>query len=245
MRLLRSRSLFARPSLLRPRSFRKPASRFLPGMTESRLLGFPTAERFLLPLKKFTDHAKIGVVNVATDQTGTPRSVPMLFRTDDMVEMSFPLRVAALAVGKEPAIEPDRLTLGQRSVPIDVDHALPITFYGPRRTIRTISAASVLAGDIASDDIRNRIVVLGATVSGGGDFFSTPFEPLLPGVEVISTAITHLVAGDGRIAGSIRSHCRRHRCGLAARCSCWSSRVASKCCGPDCRRGRRSDLGGR
>ena len=114
-----------------------------------------------------------------------------------MVELSFPLRVASLAIGKEPAIEPDRLTLGQRSVPIDADHALPIAFYGPRRTIRTISAASVLAGDISPGDIRNRIVVLGAAVSGGGDFFSTPFDRLLPGVEVISTAIDHLVAGDG------------------------------------------------
>jgi adenylate cyclase len=161
------------------------------------LARLPTAEKFLWPLKRFADHAKVGIANVATDQTGTPRSIPMLFRTGDMVELSFPLRVASLAVGKEPAIEPDRLTLGQRSIPTDADHALPIAFYGPRRTIRTISAASVLAGDISPDDIRNRIVVLGAAVSGGGDFFSTPFDRLLPGVEVISTAINHLVAGDG------------------------------------------------
>jgi adenylate cyclase len=161
------------------------------------LARLPRAEGFLLPLKKFADHAQIGIVNVATDQTGTPRSIPMLFRTSDTVEMSFPLRVAALAIGKEPTIEPNRLVLDQRSIPTDVDHALPITFYGPNRTIRTMSAASVLAGDIAPDAIRNRIVVVGATVTGGGDFFSTPFEPLMPGVEVMSTAITHLLAGDG------------------------------------------------
>ena len=118
-----------------------------------------------------------------------------------MVELSFPLRVAALAIGKEPVIEPNRLMLDQRSVPTDADHALPITFYGPRQTIRTVSAASVLAGDIAPDAIRDRIVVIGATVTGGGDFFSSPFEPLLPGVEVISTAITHLMAGDGALRG--------------------------------------------
>ena len=44
--------------------------------------------------------------------------------------------------------------------------------------------------------IENRIVVIGAAVAGGGDFFPTPFDTLMPGVEVISTAITHLVAGD-------------------------------------------------
>ena len=157
----------------------------------------PRAEKFLLPLKKFADHAQIGIVNVATDRTGTPRSIPMLFRTGDKIEMSFPLRVAALAVGKEPVIEVNRLILGERSIPTDVDHALPITFYGPRETIRTVSAASVLAGETAPDAIRNRIVVVGATVTGGGDFFPTPFEPVMPGVEVISTAIAHLMAGDG------------------------------------------------
>ncbi len=193
-----AKSLAARPSVIAAAAIFPEASQSVSSENDKGPLSrLPTAERFLLPLKKFTDHAKIGIANVATDQTGTPRSIPMLFRTPDMVELSFPLRVASLAVGKEPVIEPDRLTLGQRSVPTDVDHALPMAFYGPRRTIRTISAASVLAGDISPDDIRNRIVVLGAAVSGGGDFFSTPFDRLMPGVEVISTAISHLLAGDG------------------------------------------------
>ncbi|MGO8908621.1 MAG: CHASE2 domain-containing protein [Bradyrhizobium sp.] len=176
------------------------------------LARLPRAERFLLPLKKFADGAQIGIVNVATDQTGTPRAAPLLFRTNDTVEMSFPLRVAVLAIGKQPTIEANHLTLDGRSVPTDIDFALPIAFYGPRQTIRTVSAASVLAGDIAPDAVRNRIVVIGATVTGGGDFFSTAFEPLLPGVEVISTAITQLIAGDGLL----RDHSVRLADGMVA-----------------------------
>ena len=166
------------------------------GNDDGPLALLPRAEKFLLPLNKFADHAQIGVANVATDQTGTPRSIPMLFRTSDRIEMSFPLRVAALAIGKEPTIEANRLILDQRSIPTDVDHALSITYYGPRRTIRTISAASVLAGEADPEAIRNRIVVVGATVTGGGDFFPTPFEPLMPGVEVLSTAIAQLMTGE-------------------------------------------------
>jgi adenylate cyclase len=192
------RSLAAHPSALAAAAIFPEASQSIFSQTDDGLLArLPTAERFLLPLRKFADHAQIGVVNVATDQTGTPRSIPMLFRTSDMVELSLPLRIASMAIGKQPAIEPNRVLLDQRAVPTDADYALPITFYGPRRTIRTVSAASVLAGDIAEDAIRNRIVVIGATVTGGADFFSSPFEPLMPGVEVISTAITHLMAGDG------------------------------------------------
>ena len=156
----------------------------------------PTAERVLWPLKKFAEQAPVGIVNVTTDQSGVPRSVPMLFRTNDGIAMSFPLRVATLATGIEPVIEPDRLVLGQLSIRTDADHALPITFYGPRRTIRTISASSVLTGELPSSAIEGRVVVVGAAVTGGGDFFPTPFEPLMPGVEVMATAITHLLAGD-------------------------------------------------
>ncbi|WP_028137294.1 CHASE2 domain-containing protein [Bradyrhizobium japonicum] len=157
----------------------------------------PQAERFLQPLPAFADHAEVGVVNVATGQSGSPLSVPMLFRTRDKVELSFPLRVAARALDEPLTVAPDHLRLGERVVPTDSDFALPITFYGPRRTIRTVSAQSIFDGTLDRAAIENRIVVIGASVAGGGDFFPTPFDSLMPGVEVISTAITHLVAGDG------------------------------------------------
>jgi adenylate cyclase len=193
-----ARSLTGRASVIAAAAVFAQASQ--PIAAESGPLArLPRAERFLLPLKRFADHAEIGIANVTTDRGGTPSSIPMLFRTHDSIEMSFSLRAAALAVGKEPTIEPYRLAFGERSVAIDADHALPVTFYGPRRTMRTVSAASVLAGEIAADDIRQRIVVVGATVTGGGDFFPTPFDSVMPGVEVVATAITHLMAGDGML----------------------------------------------
>jgi adenylate cyclase len=192
-----AKSLAGRPAAIAAAAVFPETSQSLPAENDGPLARLPRAEKFLLPLRKFADHAEIGIVNVATDRGGVPRSIPMLFRTSDRIEMSFPLRVAALAIGKEPTIEPHRLLLGERSIATDVDHALPISFYGPRQSIRTLSAAAVLSGEIASDSIQDRIVVVGATVTGGGDFFPTPFDPVMPGVEVISTAITHLVAGDG------------------------------------------------
>jgi adenylate cyclase len=161
------------------------------------LARLPRAEQFLLPLKIFADHAAVGVVNVTTDQSGTPRAVPMLFRTSERIEMSLPLRVAALATGMDPIIEPNRLVLAGRAIPTDIDHVLPLAFYGRRGAIRTISAASVLDGGLTRDAVQGRIVVIGATVTGGGDFFPTPFDPVMPGVEIMSTAISHLMTGDG------------------------------------------------
>ena len=161
------------------------------------LADLPTADRFLLPLPAFADHAEVGIANVTTRQTGTPLSIPMLFRTRDKVELSFPLRVASVAIDQPLTIEPDRLLFGDRPIATASNYALPISYYGPRRTIRTVSAASLVDGQIDPQDIQGRIVVLGATATGAGDFFPTPFDSLMPGVEIISTAITHLVAGDG------------------------------------------------
>lgn len=171
-----------------------------PGST-GPLAALPQAERFLLPLPAFAEHADVGIVNVATGLSGSPLSVPMLFRTGDKVELSFPLRVASRALDKPLTIAPDHLMLGDRAVPTDTDFALPITDYGPRRTIRTVSAQSIFDGTLNRAAIENRIVVIGAAVAGGGDFYPTPFDSLMPGVEVVSTAITHLVAGDSIARG--------------------------------------------
>jgi adenylate cyclase len=165
--------------------------------SDGPLAGLPTADRFLLPLPAFADRAEVGIANVTTRQTGTPLSVPMLFRTRDKVELSFPLRVASVAIGKPLTIEPDRLLFGDRPIATASNYALPISYYGPRRTIRTVSAADLIDGQIDREAIKGRIVVLGATATGAGDFFPTPFDSLMPGVEIISTAITHLLAGDG------------------------------------------------
>jgi len=132
-----------------------------------------------------------------TDGSGTPRGVPLLFRTADKIELSFALRVAALATGAEPAIDSDGVTLAQRHIPTDRGHVLPLTFYGRHGTVRTISAARILDGDLAKDDVHDRIVVIGTTVTGGGDVFPTPFDPVMPGAEIVATAIAHLVTGDG------------------------------------------------
>lgn len=164
---------------------------------ENPAASLPFAERFLLPLKPFADVAAVGVVNVAADRTGTPRFMPMLFRAGERIEASLPLRAAALAAGEDPVIEPGRLLLGRQVIRTDAGYMLPVSFYGPRGTIRTIGASAALDGRLRPDEIEGRIVVLGATVTGGGDVFPTPFDPVLPGVEVISTVIANLAAGDG------------------------------------------------
>lgn len=158
--------------------------------------GLPDAESFLMPPGIFADAAATGIINVATDPTGTPRFVPLLFRSGERVEPSLSLRVAAMAAGADPEVEPDRLLLAGRPIATDRGYLLPLNFYGPRGTIHTVSASVLLAGQERQESLRDRVVVVGSTVTGGGDVFPTPFDPVLPGVEVVATSIANLLSGD-------------------------------------------------
>jgi adenylate cyclase len=162
----------------------------------SPFANLPTAARFLMPQKIFSDQAGVGVVNVTTDPSGIPRSIPMLLRSADAVQISLPLRAASAASRDDPKIAPNDFALAGADIPTDIGHLLPLSFYGPHGTIRTIGAGTALNGRLARADIEGRVVVVGVTVTGGGDFFPTPFDPVTPGVEVIATGITHLLAKD-------------------------------------------------
>ncbi len=161
------------------------------------LAGVPEAADFLFPMPGFADAAAVGIVNVSTDESGTPRFLPMLFRSPDRIEASFPLTAAVQSLRTDPAIEANGLVLGGRTIATDIGQLLPLAFYGPRGTIPTFSAADLLDGRLPADAVRDRVAVIGATVTGGGDVFPTPFDPVMPGVEVVSTAISHLLTGDG------------------------------------------------
>ncbi|MBB4478288.1 CHASE2 domain-containing protein [Rhizobium etli] len=166
---------------------------------EDPLAAIPEANQLLLPLPRFAEAAAVGIVNVATDQTGTPRFIPLISRSADRLDPAFPLRAASVALGADPSIERDAVMLGALRIPTDIGQRLPLTFYGGRGSIATFSAADALDGKLPVAAVAGRIVVIGSTVTGGGDVFPTPFDPVMPGVEVMSTAITHLVTGDGMV----------------------------------------------
>ena len=208
-------ALGKRPTVIAAAAVFPEATQLMEAGEPGPLARLPRAEKFLLPLKAFADHAAVGVVNLTTDRSGTPRGAPMLFRSRDKVELSFPLRVAALATGSEPVIQADSLTLAGRRIPTDIDHVLPLAFYGRHGTVRTVSAASVLNGTVAAEAVRDRIVVIGATVTGGGDVFPTPFDPRHAGCR--DHGHCHFPADDGgrALARPLDARRRRRACGRA------------------------------
>jgi len=165
--------------------------------------GLPALSDVLWPITAMRSAARIGLVNVSTDETGIPRFVPMIFRAGDTIAPSFVLAAASAALNTEPILGNDTLKLAARTVHMDSGYHLPIRYYGPRGTVRQFSAAQVLRGKLDPEEVRGQVVVIGMTAIGLSDTFATPFDRIVPGVEIVATAISNLLSGDGLIRNGL------------------------------------------
>jgi adenylate cyclase len=170
-----------------------------PNAQPATAAGLPKAQRIIWPLPRLSQVAAVGLTNVATDAGGVPRHVPLLTALEDTLQPSFPLRAAAIAAAIDPVVTGDQIWIGPAATQLDVGAHLPLRFYGGRGTIPTMSAKRILEDASAADGLEDRIVLIGAAATGIGDTYATPFDAVLPGVEVLATAVSHLMSGDGLV----------------------------------------------
>jgi len=163
----------------------------------------PPPARILWPQDIFRQASRSGLSNVSTDRSGVPRYVPMLFETGGMIVPSFALASAAAALNADPVLGRDVVKLRARSVALDLGYHLPLRFYGPSGSFREFGAWRAVSGELEPDNVRGQVVVVGATATGTGDRFATPFDRVTPGVEIFATAISNLLAGDGLIRDGV------------------------------------------
>lgn len=150
----------------------------------------------------FVDAAHTGLVNVSKDGGGTPRYLPMAFQTSAGLAPSFALRAAGLFLDRQPSFTREAVRVGGNLVPLDLNWHLPLRYYGPGKSIKTLSAARLLNETPPGIDLDRQLVVLAITATAVGDRFNTPFDPILPGAEVLATGISNLLQGTGLVRDS-------------------------------------------
>ncbi len=159
----------------------------------------PSPVGILSPIAPIAEAARTGLVNLSTDRSGVPRHVPLLFASGGTVVPSFALAAASAAVHADPVFGPSSVALAGTSVATDLGYHISIRYYGPRGSIRRFSAARALRDELAPEDVRGQTVLIGATAVALGDTFATPFDRVVPGVEIFATAIANLLAGDALV----------------------------------------------
>lgn len=171
------------------------AGRFAPDDLSRQ--GLPVTVGELLPLPSFARVSSVGLVNVSADAGGTPRHLPLVFRATTGLMPSFALRAAGLHAGADPVLGANGIRVGGAERRLDLGWHLPLRYFGPQATVHTVPARDLIKDPAVAARARGRVVVLGATATGVGDRFATPFDGVLPGVEVLATGIAHLIDGSG------------------------------------------------
>lgn len=162
------------------------------------LLGYPS---LLTNLPAFEAAAAgRGVVTVRPERDGIIRRVPLVVAVGGMVVPSFALEAMRVATGSR-TIVVKQDDAGVRSVvltgvEIPTDHQGQLWPHFSRHDPgRFLSAADVLAGRVAADGLKGRIVLIGTSAAGLFDLRSTPIERVLPGVELQAQLIEGIIDG--------------------------------------------------
>lgn len=158
-----------------------------------------------------------GFFNSVTDSDGVVRSLPLLAQYQGQFYESLALSMFRLLAGS-PQVAPgfasdnplaqeqramDRVLLrhGERAmaIPVDARVATLVPFRGPGGvhggSYRYVSAADVLAGRLAPDSLKDKIILVGTTAPGLLDLRVTPVGETYPGVEAHANLISGLMDG--------------------------------------------------
>jgi adenylate cyclase len=127
------------------------------------------------------------IVNVARDEDGVLRDLPVYERTGDWGLPSLPMRLAMMATHELPreftaSVRPnwrEDTRLPHRS-------AADLLVEGPPVCRRS---------EEATPSLKDAVVLVGYTAAGLNDAKPTPVDPVMPGVEVLGEAAEALVAG--------------------------------------------------
>ena len=161
---------------------------------------------------------RAGFFNAITAPDGVVRSLPLLAEHDGRYYESLSLAMFRLLLGS-PTVQPGfpasrllpnnyqalesvRLVQGRTTLAIPVDERVSalIPFRGPGGprggSFTYVSASDVLAGRLAPDQLRNKIVLVGTTAPGLLDLRVTPVGETYPGVETHANLIASLLDGE-------------------------------------------------
>jgi adenylate cyclase len=143
-----------------------------------------------------------GFFNVVGDFDGILRRVPLLIEHQGKFYPSLSLATLAQALGvNQVALRVTRegvasMHFGDVIIPLDAKGNLLIHYRGKGKTFDYISAGDVLSNLIPKERVQGRIVFLGTTAAGLGEFRTTPLDAFFPGVEIHATLVDNILKRD-------------------------------------------------
>jgi adenylate cyclase len=88
------------------------------------------------------------------------------------------------------------IDIGSVRVPVDAQVTALVPYRGRQGSFKYVSATDVLHGMVPSNELRNKIVLVGTTTPGLFDLRATPVASVYPGVEIHANLITGMLDGN-------------------------------------------------
>lgn len=155
---------------------------------------FPYAELNIPSIK-----TAAGFFNITPDHDGVYRRLNLLAIYNGELYPHLALKVIEKFLNKPLMVEiapygVESVKIGNATIPVDETGLFTINYYGERGSIKTVSAIDVIDGKVTlPEDV---VVFVGATEIGIADIRATPFDPVMPGVEISATVVSNILKRD-------------------------------------------------
>jgi adenylate cyclase len=143
--------------------------------------------------------AAIAHANVFADPDGIVRRVPLVINTGSGTEPALSMTAVAKYLRRpktiEASIENNHLPFAGRQIPLNENNEMVIN-YSITPQFPEISFADILRDDFDPKLLDDKIVLIGATATGMGDYFWTPLGHRLNGIEIHAHAIDTILSNN-------------------------------------------------
>ncbi len=142
-----------------------------------------------------------GYLSFVPEQDGVVRRLPMIQAHKEYIFPPFSLQVLKQGTRMQTTVRlsknrVEEILLGNIMIPVTERGDFLINYYGPTGTFKYISATDVISGNVPKEDLKGKIVLIGATATATHDLHTTSYGPLNPGVEIHATVIENIINGD-------------------------------------------------
>ncbi|KHE92681.1 MAG: adenylate/guanylate cyclase domain-containing protein [Candidatus Scalindua rubra] len=138
-----------------------------------------------------------GFVDTNVDYSGIVRQEYMAIQFENEFYPPLGVQVArafkGLEYGELKLLLTEKLIFKDNEIPIDRWNRMAINYCGPDATFKYYSVCDVIDDKIPHNAFNNKIVFVGATASGLGDYIATPFSSQTPGVEKHATVTENIL----------------------------------------------------
>ncbi len=141
-----------------------------------------------------------GFFNMFPDKDGVVRWIPAIIGYAD--EMYAPLSLMTLSAFKDsqPLVVVaeygvEKIQFDDITIPTDELGRIMINYRGDAQSFKHIPVTDILSGKVTENELKGKVVIVGATAIGIYDMRVTPFTSVFPGVEIHANIVDSVLRG--------------------------------------------------